>query len=193
MVLLMPATSLVTVALMSALGMPIAWQYGQPWQAWGPIFVQVLLLNALAEEYGWRGYALGRMFSRMPGRAGALAASLVLGALWGLWHLPLHMIEGTAQSAIPVYQFVLQQMVLAVYYTWLFNHTRGSVLVAILFHAFANVVGAAVPTWATSEGRWIGFAVQLAFAAAIVAIWGPRHLSQSPAGRFQPSPDEPAL
>ena len=59
-------------------------------------------------------------------------ASLVLGALWGLWHLPLHFIEGTVQSAIPVYQFVLQQMVLAVFYTWLYNHTRGAVSVAII-------------------------------------------------------------
>ena len=189
MVLLMPATSLVTLALMGALGLPVEWQYGQPWQAWGFVFVQVLLLNALAEEVGWRGYALGRLL----GRSGALAASLILGALWGLWHLPLHLIEGTVQSAIPVYEFVLQQMVLAVYYTWLYNHTRGSVLVAILFHALANVVGAAVPTWATSEGRWVGFAVQLVFAIGIVAIWGPRHLSRSATGRFQPAPDETAV
>jgi hypothetical protein len=72
-------------------------------------------------------------------------------------------------------------MVLAIFYTWLFNHTRGAVSVAILFHAIGNATAAAVPTWATEGGRWIGFAVQIVFAAAILLIWGPRHLSRSPA------------
>jgi membrane protease YdiL (CAAX protease family) len=186
-ILLMPATSLVTVALMAALGIEIEWQYGVPWQAVVPVFFSVLLLNALAEEYGWRGYALGRML----GRGSALLASLVLGAIWGLWHLPLHLLEGTVQSNLPVYEFVLQQMVLAVYYTWLYNHTRGAVSVAILFHAIGNTVAAAIPTWTTPQGRWIGFGVQLAVAVVLTALWGPRHLSRSPEGRYAPEGDAP--
>jgi membrane protease YdiL (CAAX protease family) len=183
-VLLMPVVGGVTVAVMALTGQSIQWEFGAPWQAWVPIFFQVLLLNALAEEFGWRGYALGRMLRR----GSALKASLVLGALWGLWHLPLHLIEGTIQSAIPVYQFVLQQMVLAVFYTWLYNHTRGAVSVAILFHAVGNVVGAAVPSWTTDRGRWIGFGVQVVFAIGMLVFWGPRHLSRSPEGRYEPAP-----
>jgi hypothetical protein len=119
-----------------------------------------------------------------------VVGGMSLGALWGLWHLPLHFIKGTVQSSIPVYQFVLQQTVLAIFYTWLFNHTRGAVSVAILFHAIGNIVGAAVPYWTTEQGRWIGFAVQVLFATGIVLIWGPQHLSRSPAGRYSPAPDE---
>lgn len=184
-VLLMPAVGLITVAVMAVVGLPIQWEFAAPWQALVPTFFVILLLNALPEEYGWRGYALGPLLDRNS----ALAASLILGLLWGLWHLPLHFIEGTVQSAIPVYQFLIQQMVLAILYTWLFNNTRGAVSVAILFHAVANIVGAAVPYWTTDLGRWIGLAVLVASTAAILLIWGPQHLSQSSADRYKPAAD----
>ena len=80
-------------------------------------------------------------------------------------------------------------MVLAIFYTWLFNNTRGAVSVAILFHTIGNIVGAAVPHWTTDQGRWIGFGVLVVFAAVIVVIWGPQHLNRSPAGRYEPPPD----
>jgi membrane protease YdiL (CAAX protease family) len=185
-IFLMPAVGLTTVAVMTLAGLSIQWESAPPWQALVPTFFVILLLNALPEEYGWRGYALGPMLNR----SSALAASLILGLLWGLWHLPLHFIDGTVQSAIAVYQFIIQQMVLAVLYTWLFNNTRGAVSVAILFHAVGNIVGAAVPYWATDLGRWIGLAVLVVFAVVILLIWGPKHLSRSAAGRYRPAPDE---
>ena len=175
-----------STAVMTLVGLPIEWEFAPPWQALVPTFFVILLLNALPEEYGWRGYALGPMLNR----SSALTASLILGLLWGLWHLPLHFIEGTVQSAIPVYQFVLQQMVLAIFYTWLFNNTRGAVSVSILFHAIGNIVGAAVPYWTTTLGRWIGFGVLVVFAIGILLIWGPRHLSRLSAGRYEAAPDQ---
>ncbi len=185
-IFLMPVVGLITVAVMTLMGHPIQWEFAAPWQTLVPTFFVILLLNALPEEYGWRGYALGLMLSRRS----ALTASLVLGLLWGLWHLPLHFIEGTVQSAIPVYQFVLQQMVLAVLYTWLFNNTRGAVSVAILFHTVGNIMGAAIPYWTTDLGRWIGLAVLVAPTAVILLIWGPQYLSRSAVGQYQPAPDE---
>jgi membrane protease YdiL (CAAX protease family) len=178
--LLMPAVSLVTVAVMTAIGLPVEWEHGVPWQGLVPVSLMILLLNALPEEYGLRGYALGRLLTRRS----ALTSSFNLGLVWGLWHLPLHFIEGTVQSAIPVVQFVLQQMVLAVFYTWLFNNTRGAVSVAILFHAIGNLMGAAVPHWTTDEGRWIGFAVLVVTATAVTLFWGPQHLSRSSDGTY---------
>ncbi|WES64124.1 CPBP family intramembrane metalloprotease [Microbacter sp. GSS18] len=172
--LLAPGMAAVTIGVMAVTGQQIAWEYGLSAVAIVPMALFILVMNAAPEEYGWRGYALEPMMNRL----GALGASLVLGAAWGLWHLPLHFIAGTVQENIPIYQFVLQQMVLAVFYTWLFANTRGAVSVAILFHTVANVVGAAVPTWTTEQGRWTGFLVQLAFAVAIVFIWGPRRLSR---------------
>ena len=175
-IFLMPVIGLVAIAVLKLMGESIQWDAGISLIAALPTFIFIYLLNALPEEYGWRGYALGPMQTRFN----ALTASLILGALWGLWHLPLHFIEGTVQANIPVYQFILQQMVLAVFYTWLFNNTRGSVFIAILFHAIANIVGAAIPYWTTNQGRWIGFIIQALFAVAIILIWGPQHLSKAP-------------
>jgi membrane protease YdiL (CAAX protease family) len=182
----MPVIGLVTVVVMALVGLPIQWEFAPPLQALVPTFFIILLLNAVPEEYGWRGFALGPMLNR----SSALVASLVLGLLWGLWHLPLHFIEGTVQSAMPVYQFVIQQMVLAVLYTWLFNNTRGAVSIAILFHAVANIVGAAIPYWTTDLGRWIGLAVLAAATGVIVLMWGPKHLNRSATDRYEPAPDK---
>jgi hypothetical protein len=64
-------------------------------------------------------------------------------------------------------------MVLAVLYTWLHNNADRSVLVATLFHTTGNITSAAIPSWTTEEGRWIGLAIQLAV-AVIVVVWKPR-------------------
>ena len=175
-IFLMPAAGLVTIAVLTLMGQSIQWEFGISFGAAIPTFIIIYLVNALPEEYGWRGYALEPMQTRFN----ALTASLMLGAIWGLWHLPLHFIEGTVQANIPVYQFILQQMVLAVFYTWLFNNTKGSVFIAILFHTIANLAGAALPYWTTDQGRWVGFFVQLLFAITIILVWGPQRLGPSP-------------
>ncbi len=106
-------------------------------------FSFLAVLGGGQEEPGWRGFALPRMQERM----GPLAASVALGVLWGLWHLPVFVFvpgynsagSGLASIAVSVLVFtavgaVGQSLLL----TWLFNHTRGSVFVAVLAHASLN-------------------------------------------------------
>ena len=166
---LLPAVAALTVLGGRWLGweMPAFPLLAQPLNLIGTFFFIFFLGGPLGEEFGWRGYAL----EPMQRRWGALVASLGLGLLWGLWHLPLHFIEGTAQQVIPVWQFVAQQMVLAVLYTWLFNHTGGSVLAAMVFHALGNLSGAALlPLLATNQGRWLNFGLLLAVTTVIVVV-----------------------
>ncbi|MCA9924691.1 MAG: CPBP family intramembrane metalloprotease [Anaerolineales bacterium] len=167
-VLLGPFLALATAGLLILSGHPIAWETAVPLTALGPLFGLIFFTNALPEEFGWRGYALDRLQQQHS----ALTASLILGLMWGLWHLPLHFIAGTTQEIIPVYQFVLQQMGLAILYTWLVNNTRGSILVAALFHAIANVSAAAVPFWTADLGRWLNFGILVVLAGIIVCRWG---------------------
>ncbi len=167
--LLLPAVAVVNVVLVLALGEEVDWSVGVPALMVVPVFLLIYVGNALPEEYGWRGYALDPLQARL----GAVRASLVLGLVWGVWHLPLVFIEGTTQEAIPFPEFVLQTMLLAVLYTWLHNNTGGSVLVAALFHASANVAGAAVPTWTTAIGRWTNFALLAVVVAVVRWRWGP--------------------
>jgi uncharacterized protein len=99
--------------------------------------------GALGEEPGWRGFALPRLQSLH----GPLLGSLILGPLWGLWHLPLFFTPWNELTAFNVVVFVLATTCLAIMYTWVFNNTKGSVLMAILIHASfnASVTGILAP------------------------------------------------
>lgn len=177
---LMPAIGGITLAVLTLFKQPIPWEVGLPLPMVAPVFLLILLLNGLPEEYGWRGYALERLQQQWS----PLAASLLLGLGWGVWHIPLHFISGTVQAAIPVTEYIAQTMVLAVLYTWLYNHTGGRIAVAALFHAAANVTGAAIPYWTTEVGRWVGFVILLIATLAIVAVWRPRRIAHTPSNRL---------
>ncbi|WP_371802821.1 CPBP family glutamic-type intramembrane protease [Candidatus Lokiarchaeum ossiferum] len=129
-------------------------------------FFGILFIGGpLAEEFGWRGYALDKMYARWS----KLASSLILGAIWSLWHLPLFFITGTSQSNIPIYQFMLMNTLLSVIYSWLYNNTKGSLSIAILFHLMMNLSAASIHYWYTSAGRWISFILTLIF--VIFILW----------------------
>jgi hypothetical protein len=134
--------------------------------------------SALGEEIGWRGYALPRLQSRRT----ALMASLVLGTLHALWHLPLWL-NGDPDNQLGLYPaFVIQVIAVAVIYTWLYNGTKGSLLLAVLFHTALNAPltlillpegpdTVALPFWLLS-GLWVVAAV------IVVAVFGPSQLSR---------------
>ena len=160
---LMPVMGMITVLILRLFNQPVAWEYGLPPAMIVPIGLLIWLLGALPEEYGWRGYALPRLLEKYS----LLVASLVLGLIWGLWHLPLHFISGTTQFVIPVWEYILQTVLLSVIYTWLFRGTKGSILIAGIFHAIGNLTGAVFPYWTTEAGRWISFGLLLVPAALI--------------------------
>ena len=82
------------------------------------------------EEFGWRGYALPLLQRKMT----PLWASLLLGGIWGLWHLPAFLLSGTEQSQWAFVPFLVGCIAISVIATGLFNSSRGSILLAALFH-----------------------------------------------------------
>jgi membrane protease YdiL (CAAX protease family) len=101
-----------------------------------PLFLVILTLtDGLGEELAWRGFALPRLLTRYT----ALVASVVLGVIWALWHLPLLWTEGGPMYQLPVWLLFLDLTAKAVLFTWVFLHTRGSVLIAMLFHGATNL------------------------------------------------------
>lgn len=102
-------------------------------------FVVFFLGGPLAEETGWRGFAL----PRLQRRYGPLRGTLLLAILWAGWHLPhfltpaQHGGPGTSFATFlynfPV--FCLVCIALAIIFTWVFNHNRGSLFLAVLLHA----------------------------------------------------------
>lgn len=93
------------------------------------------------EEVGWRGYALPRL-ARHIGLAGA---SLVLGVIWAVWHLPLFVLpdSGSTGQSFPVY--LLQVAPLSVALAFLYWRTGGSLLLVMLLHAGVNNMTGIVP------------------------------------------------
>lgn len=101
-----------------------------------------LPLGPMAEELGWRGYALPRLQRRMN----AFNASLLLGILWALWHLPAFWVPGAALpleesvSISAILHYVVNVVGITLIFTWLYNSTRGSLLIDFLFHAAYNAL-----------------------------------------------------
>jgi membrane protease YdiL (CAAX protease family) len=93
--------------------------------------INLAIGGSLGEEPGWRGYALPRLRKRF----GVLLGSIILALAWACWHLPLWWIA-EVPSSFPIY--VLGMIPLTILFTWLDEWSKGSVLVALLFHASLN-------------------------------------------------------
>ena len=135
-----------------------------------PIFAYVLFFSVLGEETGWRGYAQPKLQKKW----GALGASLAIGLVWGVWHLPLFWIPGNFHGDIPLTLFILQDIALSVVLAWLYNSTGGSLLIVHLLHAASNTTLGILPILPQDTGGdvrplWIavGLLCALAFAIAV--------------------------
>jgi membrane protease YdiL (CAAX protease family) len=114
----------------------------------------------LGEEPGWRGYALPRLRARLH----AIPASALLGVVWACWHLPLWLVAEVPSSFL---FYLFGVLPLTYLFTWLWDHTRGSVLIALLFHASINTFLVRLPIF-PAWGEWTALLWAIAIAVAIV-------------------------
>lgn len=108
-----------------------------------PIVISTFLMSLLSnpwEEVGWRGFALPQLQKRYT----ALIATLIVGILWGLWHLPLFFWAGNPMSEYPFLPWFIGTVAGSFIYTWLYNSTKGSLLLITLFHIARNTFGVVV-------------------------------------------------
>lgn len=108
-----------------------------------PFFLFSAIVNG--EEIGWRGYVLPRLQARYS----ALVSSLIVGVIWAAWHIPKFLGPGNTS---PAGWFMVKIMADAVLYTWLYNNTKGSLLLVTLLHASANTAGVFLPIATTISG-----------------------------------------
>ena len=94
------------------------------------IFISQMISSPLLEELGWRGFALPHLQIKFN----AFISSILLGFLWGIWHLPLW-ISYDLNIIIGLINIVGYTIII----TWIFNSTAGNMLMALLFHASLNI------------------------------------------------------
>jgi membrane protease YdiL (CAAX protease family) len=97
--------------------------------------------GSFQEEFGWRGYALPRLLEKWN----PLNASLILGAIWGIWHLPLFFIPDTGQYFMPLGIFLILVEAFTVLITWAFLRTGRNLFSALLFHTSINTMLSVFP------------------------------------------------
>ena len=123
-----------TVGLTAAAGRPVHLGETESLAGCALYSCYAIGLFLLTEEAGWTGVLLPRLQARLQ----PLAASLVLGVIWGLWHLPLLNVPGERDHGLPFLAFLLLIVPTRVLMSALVNARRGAVLVAALFHAAFN-------------------------------------------------------
>src|ERR671911_2053671 len=92
--------------------------------------------GALGEEPGWRGVALPGLQSTLS----PLVSTLILGVAVTVWHVPLLFLEDGLLRPSIIVGFLLGTMAVTFWYTWLFNHTGGSVLMTVVAHASQGTI-----------------------------------------------------
>jgi membrane protease YdiL (CAAX protease family) len=125
----------------------------------------LLLGGSLGEEIGWRGFLLPELLRRMS----PVAASITLGVVWGLWHLPIDLYAGFgAEGLMAVVVRIIYTLPLTMLFTWFYLRAKGSLLIAMLLHTSLNVMGDLGLSRFETAG--IVFFVLTAAAALIVSV-----------------------
>jgi membrane protease YdiL (CAAX protease family) len=137
-------------------GLFTCWRFLMVWFAFGiqePISILYMLLNLPLfiigggfEEIGWRGY----LQPKLEKETGYLVSVLMVGVIWSIWHLPLWLISGTVQSALPFAAYTFLAIILSFSFSALYKYTQ-NIFLCIFSHAWFNgCIGLAV--YISSEG-----------------------------------------
>lgn len=147
---LLPTLFLLPLMWISALLLAIGIDGFEPEYMWSEnpamlIIVPIWILfwgGPLQEEFGWRGYALPRFQAKFN----STISSVIVGAIWGIWHVPLYWIPSqTIYYNKPMWGLFASTIMLSVLMTWIYNHSKRSMMLMLLFHTAFNSSHALIP------------------------------------------------
>lgn len=143
-----------------------------------------LYSGPLAEEAGWRGFALPKLQKRF----GALLSSLILGTIWACWHLPFYAISGGG-AGLPFPIYFVMVLVVTIFITWIYNNTNGSLGLCVITHFCFNFSSAFIMgflgllppmVFQIGCGGLLGV-----YVIVIIIVFGPKRLSRKKLDDFQ--------
>jgi membrane protease YdiL (CAAX protease family) len=152
-----------------------------------PMFLMITLQAGLGEEIGWRGYAVPKLMEKRS----ALASSLIVGAVWSVWHAPLYFFPGFIQYTLvqeigfplTVISYSASVFAFAIVYSWIYKASNRNLWLPILIHGSANAFAS---FFAYDNFEVYGLSVIMInvllwviLAVAVVLIYGPQRFSRS--------------
>lgn len=102
-----------------------------------PIVLVIIFFTGgpLQEEFGWRGVLLEELQKKLS----PLISSLIVGIIWGIWHLPLFFVVGNGMYyAKPIWGLLLSTTLISILFTWLYNKSNKNLLLMLVFHTMFN-------------------------------------------------------
>ena len=153
------------------IGLPLVFYGGSIWK--GNLFIDpfpfssfqalaiallLAIIKGTVEEFGWRGFALPLLQRKVK----PILAALIIGFIWGMWHLPAFLLSGTQQSNWSFLPFLIGTIVISAIMTALFNSSKGSILLSAFMHfQLMN------PIWPDAEP----YDTYILIIIAVVIVW----------------------
>lgn len=135
-----------------------------------PYFLFILIAGGGQEEFGWRGYAQQPLQQRF----GILGGSILLGIIWGVWHLPLWVMPGEGHAYYSFFAFLIYTVSTSVIIGWLYNASGKKLVIAWIIHAVGNVSVPFFPIMHMADvaqpGYWVWVSVST-LVAICLSIW----------------------
>jgi len=130
------------------------------------LFLVLLIGGPLGEEFGWRGLVLPALERRVS----PLWASLLLGLIWAVWHLPLFFVSASAQYGLSFGLYVLLTIPLTILITWVYHGSGDSLLLVMLFHSAVNTWSGPLQISPEAAGSTRPFALIIIFAWVVALL-----------------------
>jgi len=131
-----------------------------------PYFLLIFIAGGGQEEFGWRGYAQEPLQQRF----GILKASVLIGVVWGVWHLPLWFMPGEGHAYYSFFAFLLYTVSTSVSIGWLYNAGSRKLIIPLIIHTMGNVSVPFFPIMHMADVPQPGVGVN-AIMAILLSIW----------------------
>jgi len=145
----------------------------------GQIFFQ-MFSGPISEEAGWRGFALPRLQKKFS----ALISSLILGVIWTCWHIPLFFLTGATQMTIPFPIYLVLVVTQTIYATWLYNNTKGCLIITTLAHFSFNLTGTLITGLVSLMPPMLFYMTAgpslFVIVVVVIFVFGAKYLSRKP-------------
>ncbi len=167
----------------------------QPLYTIVPMFIMFFIAAGLGEEIGWTGF----LTPRLQARYNALVSSIIRGVMWGLWHFPLFILTGLDHPSLESFPYgdwvsqkgfliamgafiLINQIPWSIFYTWLFNNSKGSMLLPAVLHGSEVWVAYWILSTGINQGNfnnYWGYGLIMVLTAIIIVITsGAKNLSR---------------